>query len=271
MASAAALPALLAAAERPDGGAAAASAAAPVSAAAAAADAAATPEAARTALPAAPSAARRRARAREDRRLDARIADGTMAVAAVRSTLVRVAPQGKTLARLTARSATGRPVRVAAATRRGGWVGVRLSERANDELGWVREEDVRWIPMRTRVDVDLSARRLLLRRDGKVVLRVRVAVGAPGNPTPPGRFGVTDHLRPAPGSGPYGCCILALSGHQTRLPAGWTGGDRLAIHGTTNEGTIGGAVSSGCLRARAADLRVLMRRVPVGATVVVRA
>jgi lipoprotein-anchoring transpeptidase ErfK/SrfK len=193
-----------------------------------------------------------------------------MAVAAVRSTPVRVAPGGRVLAELTRRSATGRPVRVAAAARRAGWVGVRLPERDNDELGWIRERDVRWVPLRTRVDVDLSARRLLLRRDGKVVMRVTVAVGAPANPTPTGRFGVTDHLRPAPGS-PYGCCILALSGHQTKLPPGWPGGDRLAIHGTTNEATIGGAVSSGCLRARAADLRRLTRRVPLGATVVVRA
>jgi lipoprotein-anchoring transpeptidase ErfK/SrfK len=217
-----------------------------------------------------PARAARRAREQAGRRLDARIAAGTMAVAAARTTLVRTRPRGARLARLTPRSATGRPVRVAAATRRDGWVGVRLAERRNDELGWIRERDVRWVPLRTRVDVDLSARRLLLRRDGKVVLRVRVAVGAPGNPTPTGRFGVTDHLRPGPG-GPYGCCILALSGHQTKLPPGWPGGDRLAIHGTTNETTIGGAVSSGCLRARAADLRVLMRRVPVGATVVVTA
>jgi hypothetical protein len=213
---------------------------------------------------------RAHARARVQARRDRRIAAGTMAVAALRPTPVRAAPGGRVLAELTRRSATGRPVRVAAAARRAGWVGVRLPERDNDELGWIRERDVRWVPLRTRVDVDLSARRLLLRRDGRVVMRVRVAVGAPANPTPTGRFGVTDHLRPAPGS-PYGCCILALSGHQTKLPPGWPGGDRLAIHGTTNEATIGGAVSSGCLRARAADLRRLMRRVPLGATVVVRA
>jgi len=220
------------------------------------------------------AAARQRAaapaRADADRRRDARIAAGTMAVAAIRPTLVRVAPGGRPLARLTPRSATKRPVRVAAAARRAGWVGVRLAERPNDKLGWIRERDVAWVPLRTRVDVDLSARRLLLRRDGKVVMRVRVAVGGPGNPTPTGRFGVTDHLRPAPGS-VYGCCILALSGHQTRLPPGWPGGDRLAIHGTTNEATIGGAVSSGCLRARAVDMRELLRRVPLGATVIVRA
>ena len=43
----------------------------------------------------------------------------------------------------------------------------------------------------------------------------------------------------------YGCCILALSGHQDNLPAGWPGGDRLAIHGGSG---IGSADSAGCLR-----------------------
>jgi hypothetical protein len=84
-----------------------------------------------------------------------------------------------------------------------------------------------------------------------------------------GRFAVTDRLIPRSGS-PYGCCILALSGRQTSLPPGWTGGDRLALHGTTS-GLVGGAYSSGCVRVREADLRRLMDRIPVGTRVTVRA
>ena len=68
----------------------------------------------------------------------------------------------------------------------------------------------------------------------------------------------------------YGCCILALSGHQTHLPAGWPGGDRLAIHGTDSPATIGTAASAGCLRAADADLQALMRRVPLGTPVFIR-
>ena len=65
----------------------------------------------------------------------------------------------------------------------------------------------------------------------------------------------------------YGCCILALSGHQTNPPSGWTGGDRLAIHGTDNPATIGTPASAGCLRASDADLQKRSSAVPLGTPV----
>ena len=68
----------------------------------------------------------------------------------------------------------------------------------------------------------------------------------------------------------YGCCVLALSGHQPNTPPGWTGGDRLAIHGTDSPSTIGTAASAGCLRGADADLRVLMAKVPLGTPVFIR-
>jgi lipoprotein-anchoring transpeptidase ErfK/SrfK len=74
-----------------------------------------------------------------------------------------------------------------------------------------------------------------------------------------------------PDFGPfYGCCILALSGRQPNLPRGWSGGDRLAIHGSSTP-TWGKAVSNGCLHADEADLRYLMRWVPLGTYVRVHA
>ena len=72
------------------------------------------------------------------------------------------------------------------------------------------------------------------------------------------------------GVGPwYGCCVLALSGHQDNLPAGWIGGNRIAIHGTP--GSVGGAESHGCLRASDPDMIALFARVPLGAPVFIRA
>jgi lipoprotein-anchoring transpeptidase ErfK/SrfK len=96
-----------------------------------------------------------------------------------------------------------------------------------------------------------------------------VAVGRPGNSTPLGRYAVTDRLHTGGADSPYGCCAIALTGHQVNLPAGWPGGDRLAIHGTPQTSSIGRAVSLGCLRAPTAGLRVLMRRVPLGTPVFV--
>jgi lipoprotein-anchoring transpeptidase ErfK/SrfK len=97
------------------------------------------------------------------------------------------------------------------------------------------------------------------------VRTIRVGTGAAATPTPTGRFAVTDKLDGAAYSPVYGCCILAISAHQTHLPSGWTGGDRIAIHG----GPTAGAVSTGCLHADTSDLRYLMRVVPLGALVVI--
>src|SRR5918992_359939 len=105
---------------------------------------------------------------------------------------------------------------------------------------------------------------VVLEREGRSLRRMTVAVGRPGSSTPIGRFAVTDKLSGPAYSPYYGCCILALSAHQPNLPPGWTGGDRIAIHGTNDPSSIGQASSAGCPRASDADLRVLMRRVPRG-------
>src|SRR5206468_9210315 len=126
----------------------------------------------------------------------------------------------------------------------------RTTARPNRRVGWVDRGAVRLARTRVSLDVDLSSRLLRVHR-GRVVRRLRVGIGAPATPTPIGRFAITDKLRGSAYSSVYGCCILALSGRQTHLPRGWTGGDRLAIHG----GSTGGAVSTGCLHAAEADLR----------------
>ncbi len=122
-----------------------------------------------------------------------------------------------------------------------------------------------------RLDVDLSARRILVRREGRVVRHIRVAIGKPSTPTPVGRFGVTDTLRIGKANPEYGCCAVALTGRQPNLPQGWTVSDRLAIHGTPNEAAIGSAVSNGCLHAHRADMRWLLRKLTLGAQVRIRA
>ena len=115
-------------------------------------------------------------------------------------------------------------------------------------------------------DVDLSTRVLRVKQGTRLLRTMRVGTGASGTATPTGRFAITDKLAGARFSAVYGCCILALSGHQTNLPPGWTGGDRLAIHG----GSTAGAVSTGCLHAAETDLRWLMRVVPLGAQITIR-
>jgi hypothetical protein len=83
---------------------------------------------------------------------------------------------------------------------------------------------------------------------------------------PDGPLAVTDKLDGATINPVYGCCILALSAHQTNVPSGWRGGDRIAIHA----GPLG-AVSAGCVHAGETDLRYLMRLVPLGTPVTIHA
>jgi lipoprotein-anchoring transpeptidase ErfK/SrfK len=64
--------------------------------------------------------------------------------------------------------------------------------------------------------------------------------------------------------------VLALTGHQTRLPASWPGGDRLAVHATRELSTIGKAASLGCMRVTSAQARWLIRTIPLGAPLFVR-
>lgn len=153
---------------------------------------------------------------------------------------------------------------------RDGWAGVRDERYGNHRLAWIRLSSPALRMRRTEweITVDRSRRLLVLTHGTHVVRRFRVAVGRPGSPTPLGSFSVTDRLR---GSGAYGCCILAISATQPKLPRGWTGGNRMAIHGTSAKGSIGRFASAGCVRATDRDLRAIWMRIPLGTPVRIRA
>ena len=185
-------------------------------------------------------------------------------------TLLRDAPKGRVVARVGRRTEFGSPRIVPVVKRRNGWVGVISAQRPNGRLGWLPATKVRLVREPVRLRVDLSARRLSVLRAGRVVWSMQVGVGSPGTPTPTGTFAVTDGLLWR-GSDVYGCCVLALSGHQPHLAQGWTGGDRIAVHGTNAPGTIGAAASLGCLHAGDGDMRRLMRYATLGSRVQIRA
>jgi lipoprotein-anchoring transpeptidase ErfK/SrfK len=184
----------------------------------------------------------------------------------VASVALRAAPgSNRVLARAQKTTEFGSRTTFAVTAIRGRWAEVISPLLANGEHGFVRRSELKLGRVRVAIDVDLSARRLRVWRGGVILRRSEIAVGAAASPTPIGRFAVTDRLTGFNTSA-YGCCILALSGHQTHVPLGWTGGDRLAIHGG---GGLGSAVSTGCLHAGEADLRWLLRRVPLGTQVVI--
>jgi len=188
-----------------------------------------------------------------------------------RRTTLRARPGGRVVARIGTRTEFGSPRVLGVTGRRGRWLRVIAAERPNGRPAWIARRAARLGATDVSIRVDRSRRRLTVRRAGRVLRRLPVAVGRPGTPTPLGRFAVTDRLHSSRADSPYGCCAVALSGHQTELLEGWPGGDRLAVHGTPNPETIGDAVSLGCLRASRRDMRMLMRSVPLGAPVFIRA
>ena len=183
---------------------------------------------------------------------------------------LRDGPDGALIEKLGDRTEFGSRRSFWVARAKGEWLGVPVAELPNGELGWIHLDITRLELFETRYSVvaDVSERRLELRYGRKVLEDVPVTVGAPGSPTPTGAYAVTDGLA-GEGLGPYyGCCVLALSGHQPNLPPDWLGGDRIAIHGTP--GALGLAASLGCLRASNLDMVGLFARVPLGAPVFIR-
>ncbi len=193
-------------------------------------------------------------------------------VAAVRRPLLlRSRPNGRVLKRLGPRTEFGSPAVLAVAGRAPGWLRVRSAALPNHRTGWIPRGSVALQATDYAIRVDRSARRARLTLRGRTVQAFTVAVGRPGNETPLGRYAVTDKLRPTDPASPYGCCAVALTGHQTKLVPGWPGGDRLAIHNTTATWSIGKAASLGCMRASRRAMERLMRRLPLGTPVTIRA
>ena len=187
------------------------------------------------------------------------------------SLVLRSAPGGAVVTRLGATTEFGSPLRLGVVKERGNWLGVVSTRLPNGRVGWVRTKDVRLSTTDISLALDLSKRTLVLKSGDRVLRRMVVGVGRATSPTPRGRFAVTDKLSGYRYSSAYGCCIVALSAHQPNLPVGWTGGNRIAIHGTNNPASIGVASSAGCPHASYADMQALMRRVPLGAPVFIRA
>ena len=186
---------------------------------------------------------------------------------------VRNRPFGPVVARLGSTTPFGSPHALSVVrTSRGRWLGVTEAGLGNNRLGWIdaRAGGLNYTRTRLELVVDLSNRQLLVESGRRIVHRFSVGIGRTGSPTPVGRFAVTDKLDGHVYSSSYGCCILALSATQPNLPAGWSGGNRIAIHGTPNASDFGRAVSAGCVHARDGVLRYLMRVVRLGTPVVIR-
>jgi lipoprotein-anchoring transpeptidase ErfK/SrfK len=182
---------------------------------------------------------------------------------------MRATPGGRPIATVRVHTEFGSPQALLVARRVGLWLGVVSQFAGNNRLGWIPSSTARFSRVTFRIDVSLRTRRLTVLDAGHVLQRYTVAIGAPAAPTPTGRFAVTDRLETSDPTGPYGCCIIALTALTPHVIQGWSGGDRIAIHSTPERSTIGLRVSHGCLRLTLAEGRWLMYHIPLGTPTVI--
>lgn len=137
--------------------------------------------------------------------------------------------------------------------------------------------DVLRIPTdRVHMRVDVSTRWVLYMAGDEVVAAWEGGVGKPGQDTVPGDYVVgmkqrnPTWFRPGAAPVPFGSPENLLG---TRWLSWQQNGKEthLGFHGTTDPNTVGGAVSSGCVRMRNADVEVLYEILPEKSAVVVRA
>jgi L,D-transpeptidase ErfK/SrfK len=105
------------------------------------------------------------------------------------------------------------------------------------------------------ITIDVDGRKLYFGNRGRPQRVWNVAVGAPANPTPIGRWVLVEKT-PDPG-GPFGVRWM-------RINVPWGG---YGIHGTDDEESIGKAVSHGCVRMHNREVVGLYNLVPVGTIV----
>lgn len=128
-------------------------------------------------------------------------------------------------------------------------------------------------PLNTQILLDLSQREIALLRDGKAINRWPVVIGAPGTPTPVGRFQVkTKVVNPiyqststgkVKGLGPLGYRWIGF--HNKGI-------DDYGIHGTPWPWWVDqrAAVSNGCVRMRNEHIEQLFAAVDIGTPVIIQ-
>ena len=191
-----------------------------------------------------------------------------MGAVVMRRTMLRRTINGEVVTTLKRRTVFNGRQTLAVVARKGTWLAVLHPKLGRGrKAGWIPSDAVRLLPRRYEIVIDRSRLRGTLYFDEKFVQHFRVGVGRKGNETPVGRYAITDRLTAGAGS-PYGCCILALTGSQPSLPQGWTGGDRIALHGGPAY-RVGIRTTSGCVTVGHKPLRRIFRRVTAGTRVTV--
>jgi lipoprotein-anchoring transpeptidase ErfK/SrfK len=145
---------------------------------------------------------------------------------------------------------------------------VLLPLRPNGAVGWVRTADIDVQPVSFWIRVDTATHTLTAGNGTELVAREPVAVGTGGTPTPQGTFYLTELIKPI-GQPYYGPFAYTTSAHSDVLHSFMGGDGTVALHGTNAPGSIGRAVSHGCIRLSNPAITTLAHTLPLGTPVFV--
>jgi lipoprotein-anchoring transpeptidase ErfK/SrfK len=150
------------------------------------------------------------------------------------------------------------------------WLRVMVPGRPNGTKGWIKERGTVLTRTSWHLVVRTASRRLLVYRRGRLVRSFAAIVGKPSTPTPHGQFFVEESVRMLPGSAgaPF---ALALSARSNVLQEFEGGPGQIAIHGVANlGGTLGTAMSHGCVRLANRTISWLAARIAPGVPITIK-
>lgn len=152
---------------------------------------------------------------------------------------------------------------------KGSWARVQLPGRPNGHTGWIPTSRTKRTFTAWRLSLDLSDRLVTVHLGGRVERRFRAVIGKPSTPTPRGRFFIEEalELSPLDTGGPF---ALATSARSEVLQEFEGGPGQIALHGTDNlSGSLGTAVSHGCIRLSTGAITWLAMRIGGGVPLIV--
>jgi lipoprotein-anchoring transpeptidase ErfK/SrfK len=152
------------------------------------------------------------------------------------------------------------------------WVKVLLPRRPNGSAGWIPADRVQLRRTAYAVEIDRAARRLVVRRRGRVVRSVSIVVGAAGSPTPAGAFAISEELKGDPRAF-TGAWVLPLTAYSGTYREFDGGPGRVAIHGrggASLRDPLGSAASHGCIRVSNRVVRWMASHLQPGVPVRIR-
>jgi lipoprotein-anchoring transpeptidase ErfK/SrfK len=151
----------------------------------------------------------------------------------------------------------------------GSWLHVRLPGRAlkgkqPPESGWISAARTRTSATDWHLVVNRAARSVTVYRNGQKLRSYKAIVGKSSTPTPRGEFFVEENVR-LPGGRPGAPFALATSARSSVFQEFEGGPGQIALHGLTNVGgSLGTAVSHGCVRMANRSISWLAARIKPG-------